>query len=60
MRQIGKGEVFTDANLAVLRTEKILRPGIEPEFLQVVLGRHAAAEIPSGEGVRWEDVGGKN
>ncbi|MDR2602821.1 MAG: N-acetylneuraminate synthase family protein [Spirochaetaceae bacterium] len=55
--EIKKGEVFSGGNLAVLRTEKVLRPGVEPAFLPHLIGRSAARLIPSGEGVRWEDVG---
>jgi sialic acid synthase SpsE len=57
-RPIAKGEVLDAGNLAVLRTEKILRPGIHPRYLGIVSGRKAARDIPDGEGVEWEDVGG--
>jgi sialic acid synthase SpsE len=57
MRDIGRGETFDEANLAVLRTEKVLRPGLDPELLRVVLGRVARRDVPSGEGIEWEDVG---
>jgi len=40
----------------VLRTEKVLRPGLGPEFLPVVTGRRAGRTIPAGEGVTWEDL----
>lgn len=56
-RTIGYGELLSTDNLAILRTEKILRPGLEPRFLSVVLGRHAARDIPDGEGVEWSDLG---
>ncbi len=55
---IARGEPFTRDNVAALRTEKILRPGLGPEFLDVLLGRKAARDIPDGEGIEWEDVGG--
>ncbi len=51
------GDEITAETVAVLRTEKVLRPGLGPEFLPVVLGRMAARDIPAGEGVTWEDVG---
>lgn len=54
---IHEGEVFSSKNLALLRTEKILRPGLEPALLTAILGRTARRAIPSGEGVEWEDVG---
>lgn len=57
-RSIARGERFSADNLAILRTEKVLRPGLEPRHLPVVLGRHAARDIPDGEGVVWADLGG--
>jgi sialic acid synthase SpsE len=42
--------------VAVLRTEKVLRPGIGPEFLPRVIGARARRLIPAGEGVLWEDI----
>jgi sialic acid synthase SpsE len=59
MRAIGRGEAFDEGNLGILRTEKVLRPGLDPELLPVLLGRRAARDIPSGEGVEWEDVGSR-
>lgn len=56
-RPIARGNVFSEDNLAILRTEKVLRPGLEPRSLPVVLGRHAARDIPAGEGVEWADLG---
>jgi sialic acid synthase SpsE len=58
LRDIARGETFDSINLALLRTEKVLRPGLESGLLPALLGRRAARDIPSGEGVEWEDVGG--
>lgn len=55
--RIGIGEIFSVGNIALLRTEKILRPGLEPGLLPAVLGRRARREIPAGEGILWEDLG---
>jgi sialic acid synthase SpsE len=55
--EIRAGDEITAEAVAVLRTEKVLRPGLGPEFLPVVVGRMAARTIPAGEGVTWEDVG---
>jgi sialic acid synthase SpsE len=54
--EIKKGTVFTEHNIAILRTEKILGPGLHPKFYNAILGRPAARMIPSGEGVRLEDI----
>jgi sialic acid synthase SpsE len=53
---IAKGEAFSAGNLGVLRTEKVLRPGIAPLYYDAVLGRVARADINAGEGIRWEDI----
>lgn len=53
---IGAGSVITADAVAVLRTEKVLRPGLGPEFLPVVTGRRASRDIPAGEGITWEDL----
>ncbi len=57
LREIKMGEEFTVENLALLRTEKVLRPGLKPDLLTHIIGRLARRDIPSGEGVEWEDVG---
>jgi len=54
--EIPAGSVIGADDLAVLRTEKVLRPGLGPEFLPVVTGRRAGRTIPAGEGVTWEDL----
>ncbi len=59
MRDIEAGEAFDAENLAILRTEKVLRPGLDPELLPRLIGRRAARDIPSGEGVEWADLGGR-
>jgi len=58
-RAIRKGEVFDEASVSALRTEKVLRPGLDPELLPVLMGRRAMRDIASGEGIEWEDVGGR-
>jgi sialic acid synthase SpsE len=56
LRDIAAGETLSAENCAVLRTEKILRPGMPPFMLERIRGRQARRFIPSGEGVRFEDV----
>jgi sialic acid synthase SpsE len=60
MRRIDAGEAFDQGNLAILRSEKVLRPGLDPELLPILIGRRALREILSGEGIEWEDVGGRD
>ncbi|MDR0463818.1 MAG: N-acetylneuraminate synthase family protein [Treponema sp.] len=53
---IQKGEVLRKEDYAVLRTEKILRPGLEPYWEKLIEGKIARNFIPAGEGIRFEDV----
>ena len=56
LRDIAAGEVLKREDYAVLRTEKILRPGLEPFWEKVLEGRIARNAVPDGEGIRFEDV----
>jgi sialic acid synthase SpsE len=56
LRDIQKGEILKKSDYAVLRTEKILRPGLEPCWEKAIEGRIARNFIPSGEGIRFEDI----
>jgi sialic acid synthase SpsE len=56
MRDIQKGEVLKKGDYACLRTEKNLRPGLEPCWENAVEGRASRNFIPAGEGIRFEDV----
>jgi len=56
LRDIQAGEIIQAADCAVLRTEKILRPGLAPSYAADICGRTARRFIPAGEGIRFEDV----
>jgi sialic acid synthase SpsE len=56
LRDIERGEVFRTDMLGVLRTEKVLRPGLPPSWAERIIGRTARQFIPAGEGIRFEDV----
>jgi sialic acid synthase SpsE len=56
LRDIQKGEILKREDYAVLRTEKILRPGLEPCRETKIEGRTARNFIPAGEGIRFEDI----
>ena len=56
LRDIQKGETLKKCDYAVLRTEKILRPGLEPYWENQIEGKIAKNFIPSGEGIRMEDI----
>ena len=56
LRDIQKGEILKRGDYAVLRTEKILRPGLEPSWEKIIEGRAARNFIPAGEGIGFEDI----
>jgi sialic acid synthase SpsE len=56
VRGLRRGSIIGEADVAVLRTEKELRPGIGPEFLPHVIGATAKRDIPDGEGIEWPDI----
>jgi sialic acid synthase SpsE len=56
LREIAQDAVIAAGDVAVLRTEKVLRPGLGPEFLPLVIGARARRRIPDGEGIVWADL----
>jgi sialic acid synthase SpsE len=56
VREIAAGAVIGTSDVAVLRTEKVLQPGLGPEFLERVIGARAKRRVPDGEGIVWEDL----
>ncbi|MCL2244146.1 MAG: N-acetylneuraminate synthase family protein [Treponema sp.] len=56
LRDIAEGEILKRSDYAVLRTEKILRPGLEPCWEYAIEGRAARCFIPAGEGIRFSDI----
>jgi len=56
LRDIEQGELLKSSDYAVLRSEKNLRPGLEPRWEKVIEGRAARNFIPAGEGIRFEDI----
>lgn len=51
-----RGHVLQENDFAVLRTEKVLRPGLHPRYSRLLAGRVLSQPVPSGEGIRWEDL----
>jgi N-acetylneuraminate synthase len=51
-----KGMILTKNNCAILRTEKILKPGISPLFFDEIQGKKVKKEIADGEGILWSDL----
>jgi sialic acid synthase SpsE len=56
MHAMHTGETIRAEDIGVLRTEKVLTPGISPEYVETILGAHIVHDVTSGAGVSWEDV----
>lgn len=56
MRPMKKGEQITNRDLGILRTEKILTPGLHPEFLPEIIGARLSRDVQNGCGVQWNDL----
>lgn len=56
MKSMKKGEKICADDIAVLRTEKVLSPGIGPEFLENAVGAVLARDVQNGSGVQFEDL----
>jgi len=56
LRDIAVGEMLKEGDYACLRTEKLLRPGLEPCWEKFIEGRTTRNFIPAGEGIRFEDI----
>ena len=56
LHDLKAGEILTQSNIAALRTEKNLDPGLEPRWLDVILGRRTSRSVKSGAGITWDDL----
>jgi sialic acid synthase SpsE len=56
LRALPAGHILASADIAVLRTEKVLTPGLSPEHLPTVMGATLKRAVDNGAGVGWGDV----
>lgn len=56
MRDMGAGESISESDISIVRTEKILTPGLGPEHLADILGACLVRDTKNGAGVSWEDL----
>ena len=56
MHDMKAGEVVGVEDVAVLRTEKILTPGLTPDWLDKVVGAVLVQDVEAGQGVQKEDL----
>jgi sialic acid synthase SpsE len=50
------GTILTEENSCVVRTEKVLTPGMHPRYYRGILGMRVNRNIPSGEGILETDI----
>ncbi|UTC66227.1 MULTISPECIES: N-acetylneuraminate synthase family protein [unclassified Treponema] len=55
LHDLKKGDVITDKDIAVLRTEKVLSPGVEPEMFDSFIGVVLQRPVTAGEGLLMQD-----
>ncbi len=55
MHDMQAGELVQEDDVAVLRTEKILSPGLSPDYLEKVIGRKLTRNVKDGAGLQIED-----
>jgi len=55
MKDFKAGDIIKTGDVEILRTEKVLTPGIGPEFYDDVIGKTLRKDIKSGSGVSWSD-----
>ncbi|MCM1320758.1 MAG: N-acetylneuraminate synthase family protein [Bacteroides sp.] len=56
VRNMRAGEYIAEKDIAVLRTEKVLTPGIPPEFAATAIGAKLSRSVSAGSGVQWQDI----
>lgn len=56
LTNLGEGERLTEDNIAVLRSERNLTPGLHPRHWQTVLGARLTRSVAAGAGLVWADL----
>lgn len=53
MHDMKKGDYITPDSIAILRTEKILEPGLDPKYVFQIIGARLSQDITAGQGLLW-------
>lgn len=56
LRAIQKGEKFSRENIAVLRAERFLKPGLHPRLWEEILGVECQNDISAYQGLEWRHI----
>ena len=55
MRAMKKNDTVGESDIAILRTEKLLTPGLSPEYYDLLIGKKITRDVEDGAGVQFED-----
>jgi sialic acid synthase SpsE len=55
-RDLKAGTLLGSEHLMIVRTEKVLRPGLHPRHVAQIIGKRLANDVADGEGIRWLDL----
>lgn len=55
VRGMNEGESISSGDVSVLRTEKVLSPGIAPDYLDMIQGAVLTRSVKAGDGVQFQD-----
>lgn len=50
------GHILTAADIAILRSEKNLRPGLHPRHFEQIVGCTLSRPLQGGDGLSWDDL----
>ena len=50
------GDKLNPENFALLRSEQQQPPGLPPQFVSTITGRHIKERVPAGSGITWEHL----
>jgi len=56
IRALSAGGCIGREDVAVLRTEKILTPGLHPRYLEQIIGTTLSRPVADGQGINWSDL----
>ena len=56
MHDMKAGDSITSDSIAILRTEKILEPGLDPKYFSQIIGAKLSQDIAAGQGVLWHHL----
>jgi sialic acid synthase SpsE len=56
MHDMKQGDCITPDSIAILRTEKILEPGLDPKYFSQIIGARLSQDIAAGQGILWHHL----